>query len=69
MCLERLVQLKCDHYESTQFDKCKTSLGRLCAQYVQVIVRREAGRSCTDCKAKQTALLGFALVPSLKRFW
>ena len=67
MCLERLVKLKCRHYESSLFDKCKTRNGRDCEQYRQVVLKEDKGRSCAMCKAELAANLGVANPVAAKR--
>jgi hypothetical protein len=67
MCFERLIHLKCGHYESYQLDQqqCKLQGGRACAQYVQAVIRQDKHRSCRKCKALKMAAMGIAS-PSLK---
>ena len=62
MCLERLVSLKCSHFESYQMDKqgCKYQGGRKCPNYVQLKVREDKHRSCPSCKARGLAQVGIA---------
>lgn len=67
MCFERLIGLKCGHYESYQMDKqgCKYQGARQCPDYVQLKVRTEKNRSCLHCKAQGLAMFGVAS-PSLR---
>lgn len=67
MCLERLRQLRCGHFESYKMDHkdCKLRGGRYCVDYVQMVVRQDRDRSCRKCKALNMAALGFAS-PSLR---
>ena len=62
MCLERLISLRCSHYESYQMDKegCKFQAGRKCPDYVQIKVREDKSRSCPNCKAQGLASVGIA---------
>ena len=64
MCYERLRTLKCDHYESYQFDKCSSGMGRACKNYKQEILRKDKHRSCYKCKAEKMTTVGVAS-PSL----
>ncbi|KIW48572.1 uncharacterized protein PV06_01145 [Exophiala oligosperma] len=66
MCFERLISLKCGHYESYQLDKqgCKYQAGRQCPNYVQLKIREDKSRSCPKCKARGLAKFGIAS-PSL----
>jgi hypothetical protein len=66
MCYERLRALKCGHYESYQFDKCSSKLGRACKEYKQYVLRESKNRSCYKCKAEKLASIGVAS-PSLAR--
>ena len=66
MCYERLRALKCEHYESYQFDLCSTRMGRACKSYSQYILRREKHRSCYKCKAEKLTVIG-VVSPSLGR--
>lgn len=68
MCFERLIHLKCGHYESSKIDSkgCKSQAGRKCPDYLQAIVGNEPKRSCPKCKALNLAALGIAS-PSLRR--
>jgi hypothetical protein len=60
MCFERLTKLKCGHFESYLFNKCKMRLGRACPEYKNAQVREDRGRSCAACKARLAANLGVA---------
>lgn len=62
MCLERLVSLRCNHYESYKMDKdgCKYQAGRQCPNYVQLKIREDKYRSCPNCKAQGLAAVGIA---------
>ena len=64
MCYERLRALKCDHYESYQFDKCSSGMGRACKDYKQHILHNDKKRSCYRCKAEKMTIVGVAS-PSL----
>lgn len=66
MCHERLRALKCSHYESYQFDKCSTRMGRACRDYKQYILRKDKSRSCYKCKAERLTAIGVAS-PSLAK--
>ncbi|KIW81077.1 hypothetical protein Z517_04100 [Fonsecaea pedrosoi CBS 271.37] len=67
MCFERLINLRCGHYESYQLDKtgCKYQAGRRCPNYVQLKIRQDKSRSCPNCKASLLATFGIAS-PSLR---
>jgi hypothetical protein len=60
MCFERLIKLKCGHYESYLFDECNTRSRRACKKYKQAVVREDKARSCRACKARLAANLGVA---------
>ena len=66
MCLERLTQLKCGHYEIYQVDKdnCKHGLHKKCPNFIQLVIRQDKKRSCMRCNAIRNVHLGFAS-PSL----
>lgn len=66
MCLERLTQLKCGHFESHCADYCESNLLRACEKYKVVVTRVERSRSCAECKLVRAAMMGFAS-PSLMK--
>ena len=67
MCFERLVHLKCGHFESYRLDKgaCKYKGARSCPEYIQAVVQQDKSRSCIKCKAMGLTTLGVAS-PSLR---
>ena len=66
MCFERLIKLKCGHYESYLFNECNTKSRRACKKYKQAVVREDKGRSCRVCKARLAANLGVASTAGAK---
>lgn len=70
MCFERLVALKCGHYESYKLDQksCMYSgknavagiSPRACPDYKNLVAREDKGRSCGKCKALKLTGIGVA---------
>lgn len=50
MCFERLIKLKCGHYESYLFDECNTKSRRACKKYKQAVVREDKGGAAGSAK-------------------
>jgi hypothetical protein len=62
MCLERLTQLKCGHFQSEPHcaELCEEKLLSVCEKYKVVVMRVDRSRSCVECKLARGALMGFA---------
>ncbi len=62
MCLERLTQLKCGHFELEPHcaDICEEKGVDVCEKYKAVVMRVDKSRSCAQCKLARGALMGFA---------
>ncbi len=60
MCLERLIQLKCGHFEHHGADHCPAKLLEFCKECKFVVTKVEKLRSCAECKLVRGASMGFA---------